>query len=481
MNIAQRTSDSSENISRRSFIGQANCAALGSAAVTSAALNLSLLGRLSGAGLPSVSDGDDYKALVCVFLSGGNDSFNMIAPAEGDGYAEYIATRGSVGLPPSGAPGGLLPLDGTLPLPDGRGLGVHPSLPVLQELYNSGEAAIVANVGTLVEPTTLASFENGVARLPAGLFSHSDQSMQWQSSLPDQRAARTGWGGRMSDLLDELNSVSNVSMNISGAGGNLFQSGVNTTSFDLGVNGSVQLLGGTSPSAIVRREAIDGILAADYQNAFQRAFAARKQQSLIANEEYREAVERAPEINSPFSRGNSLSGQFRNVARTIAARDILGKRRQTFFVELGGFDLHGALGTGHPALLSILNDALSEFRAALLEMGVWNDVTTFTSSDFSRTLGTNGSGTDHAWGGNHFIMGGDVQGGQVYGTYPSLALESEIDTGRGRLIPSTSVDEYVSDLALWMGVSPSSLPLVLPNLSRFHSPATTPAVGYMKS
>lgn len=467
-------------ISRRKFIGQANCATLGSAAVTSAALNLNLLGRLAGAELPGDGAGDDYKALVCVFLSGGNDSFNMVTPSEGEGYTEYATARGSVSLPQSGEENGLLPLKGNLPLPDGRGLGVHPSLPFLQGLYDSDQAAVIANVGTLVEPTTLATFENGVARLPAGLFSHSDQSMQWQTSLPDQRSAATGWGGRMSDLLDELNTVSNVSMNISGAGDNIFQTGVDSTSFALGSNGSIQLLGGSSSSQLARRRGMDGILAAEYQNAFERAFAGRKQKSIQANQEYRDAISLIPEITTQFSANNSLSTQLNNVAQTIAARNILGKRRQTFFVELGGFDLHGNLGTSHPALLTLLNNALSEFQATLIEMGVWNEVTTFTSSDFSRTLSTNGSGTDHAWGGNHFVMGGAVDGGKVYGTYPSLALGSELDTGRGRLIPTTSVDEYVSDLALWMGVSPSSLPLVLPNLSRFHAPATTPAIGYMK-
>ncbi len=480
MKTSQFFSSSMNGISRRDFIGQANCAALGSAALTSAALNLNLLGRISGAELPPENGEDDYKALVCVFLSGGNDSFNMVAPAEGDGYLEYASSRGDLSIPQSGEEGGLLPLDGQLPLPDGRQLGVHPSIPFLQELYNLEQVAIVANVGTLVEPTTLASFANGVARLPEGLFSHSDQMMQWQTSLPDQRSAATGWGGRMSDLLDELNTTTNVSMNVSGSGNNLFQTGVNTTTFALNANGSIQLTGGSSSSQAARRQAIDGILGAEYQNAFERAFARRKQGALRANVEYREAVELAPAIASPFSSNNALSLQLRNVARTISARNLLCKRRQTFFVELGGFDLHAKLGTGHTALLTLLNTALSEFKTALLELEVWDNVTTFTSSDFSRTLGTNGSGADHAWGGNHFVFGGGVDGGKVYGTYPSLALGSEIDTGRGRLIPSTSVDEYVSDLALWMGVSPSSLPLVLPNLSRFHAPATAPAMGYMK-
>jgi uncharacterized protein (DUF1501 family) len=167
------------------------------------------------------------------------------------------------------------------------------------------------------------------------------------------------------------------------------------------------------------------------------------------------------------------------VAKTIAARTPLGKKRQTFFVQMGGFDLHGNIEANHHGLLATVNAAIAEFQAAMVELNLENQVTLFSASDFARTLSSNGSGTDHAWGGNHFVVGGAVNGGQIYGTYPELALNSSLDTGRGRLIPTTSVDEYFAELALWMGVSPSNLPLVLPNLTRFYSPGGAPPLGFL--
>ncbi|MEJ6642528.1 MAG: DUF1501 domain-containing protein [Akkermansiaceae bacterium] len=477
MNRTHKFSRQPEQVTRRQFLDRSNKFVLGSATAASAILNLNLLSQLAGADLPEAED--DYRALVCVHFAGGNDSFNMVAPCEGSGYEEYLESRGGIALPSSGEVDGLLPLDGVLVNGDGRKLGIHPSLPFLQAQYNSGKAAIVANVGTLVEPTTLANLQSGNFRVPLGLFSHSDQSMQWQTSLSDQRSAATGWGGRMADLLAGFNEPSNVSMNVSGAGDNIFQTGINTIAYAFSANGSVELSAWNSPSNAARRQAVEGILNAEYQNAFERAFAVRKKGAIQSNADYREAILVAPTVNSPFTRSNSLSAQLKIVAKTIAARKVLCKQRQTFFVQLDGFDLHGNLGTQHAILLGRVNQALSEFQVALVEMGVMDKVTTFTSSDFGRTLSSNGSGTDHAWGGNHLVFGGAVNGGQVYGTYPELALESSLDTGRGRLIPTTSVDEYVSDLALWMGVSKTNLPLVLPNLSRFHDPDLGPAMGYM--
>ena len=468
-------SNYSQSQSRREFIGQANCAALGSAAVTASLLNLSLLGRVAAADIPST---EDYKALVCVFLSGGNDSFNMVAPGSGDGYQEYLTSRGEVGLPPIGDTSGLLALNGVVSETDDRQLGVHPNLPILRDLYNSGKAAIVANVGTLVQPTSLAAIQQGTASLPNGLFSHSDQAQQWQTSIPDNRKAATGWGGRMADLLRSENAASNVSMNISAHGENIFQTGGTSTPFAIGASGAIELSAWRQNWFRHRRLAVENILDQEYQNVLERALVSKKQKAISANADYVDALAAAPVLNSQFTASNPLSVELKNVARTIAARTQLGVKRQTFFVEMSGFDLHGGLDTQHPLLLDRLQIALSEFFAALDEMCLSEKVTTFTSSDFARTLSTNGSGTDHAWGGNHLVFGGAVNGGKVYGTYPELALESQLDTGRGRLIPTTSVDEYVSDLALWMGVSKTNLPLILPNLSRFHDPNMGPAMGY---
>ena len=218
---------------------------------------------------------------------------------------------------------------------------------------------------------------------------------------------------------------------------------------------------------------------AQYQNAFERAFAKMKRAAVDANASFKTAISAAPVVTSPFTGSNPLAAQLQMVAKTIAARGPLGKKRQTFFVQMSGWDLHGSIESNHPGLLSSVSVAVSQFQTAMVELGLEDQVTLFSASDFARTLSSNGSGTDHAWGGNAFVVGGAVNGGHVYGTYPELALGSALDTGRGRLIPTTSVDEYFAELALWMGVSASNLPLVLPNLTRFHDPLSGPPIGFL--
>lgn len=457
-------------IGRRRFLGEASCAALGSASLLSSILNLKLLGQLAAAEAPATTD---YRALVCVFLAGGNDSFNMLAPVDATGYAQYAAARGLVALPQ----GSFLPLAGTLP--DGRSLGLHESMPGLAGLYGSGKAAFISNVGSLVEPTTLAGYQSGVTKLPLGLFSHSDQQMHWQSSLPDNRAPANGWGGRMADLLDELNGVSEVSMNVSLGGINLFQSGVDTVPFAVGPGGVLEINYWNYNPYLPTKQAVQSIIEEDYNNAFQRAFARMKSKAVDANLAFKTALAAGTPVTSPFAQDNPLATQLQMVAKTIASRTSLQAKRQTFFVQLGGWDLHGSIEANHPLLLSRLNQAVTQFQTAMGELGLEDQVTLFSASDFARTLAPNGSGTDHAWGGNHFVVGGAVNGGHVYGTYPELALGSALDTGRGRLIPTTSVDEYFAELALWMGVSASNLPLVLPNLTRFHDPLSGPPIGFL--
>jgi uncharacterized protein (DUF1501 family) len=459
------------DINRRDFLGRASCAAVGSAAVLSSILQLRLAGSVAAAEGPEAGE-EDYRALVCLFLAGGNDSFNMLAPAAGDAHAQYLASRGAVALKASS----LLPL--SQPLADGRLLGVSAAMPQLHALYESGKAAFVANVGTLVEPTTLAGFQSRADQIPLGLFSHSDQQLQWQSSLPDNRFAATGWGGRMADLLRQMNDNEAVSMNVSVAGINLFQSGESVAALSVGDAGPTELLNWNAASFLARRTAMESMLEAEYQNAFQRTFTAMKRQAVEASASYKSALAATPALQAPFTETNGLARQLRMVARTIAAREPLGKRRQTFFVLMGGWDLHAGMST-HGNLLAAVDRAVSEFQAAMIELGLEDQVTLFSASDFGRTLSPNGDGTDHAWGGNQFVVGGAVNGGKLYGTYPELSLGSSLDAGRGRLIPTTSVDEYFAELALWMGVSQSNLPLVLPNLSRFHDPLAGAPLGFL--
>jgi uncharacterized protein (DUF1501 family) len=416
--------------------------------------------------------GEDYRALVCLFLSGGIDSFNVLVPSGGPEYLEYAGVRGDLALPQNV----LLPI--TPRRSDGRVYGLHPGIVELQTLFEQDRFAIVSNVGTLVEPTTLDQYRRGSVALPLGLFSHSDQSMQWQSSLPDSRAA-VGWAGRMADVIQSGNCNPNISMNISLSGSNVWQSGQVTSHYTITENGSEGLwdYGGPSQEAIVRTEAVDSLLALQYRHLFQKVFAQRMRGAIDANVDFSNAIANLPPLTTQFS-DTSLSRKFRMIAMTIAAREALCMKRQTFFVEIGGWDHHDEVILNQETMLPIVSHALSEFASALVELDVVDQVTTFTASDFGRTLSSNGRGSDHAWGGNHMVMGPAVPGGDIYGTFPDLYAGNSLDTGRGRLIPTTSVDQYFAQLALWFGVPSADLDLVLPNIRRFWTPGSaTPPLG----
>ncbi|MGC6464483.1 MAG: DUF1501 domain-containing protein [Akkermansiaceae bacterium] len=444
---------------RRQFLGEASCASVGSISALSSMFNLRLTGSLAAdEDLPD----EDYKALVCVFLAGGNDSFNMLTPKGGEAYDAYAGARGSLALPAEDL------REFSEALPDGRLLALNKNMPELFELYEEGKAAFVANVGTLVEPTTVAGIQAGTAKLPLGLFSHSDQQLHWQSGLPDTRSPGSGWGGRLADLLTDLNGVSGVSMNISLSGINLFQSSGTTSVFTKSPGSVPGLANWNNPGHLPRRQAIESILDAEYRNVFEKTFVAKSKEAIAAGEEYGTALAAAEPVTSPFSTDNPISMQLRDVVEGISARSGLNKKRQTFFVKAGGWDHHSSLEP-HPAMLVELSQAIGEFQTAIATMGLEDKVTLFSASDFGRTLSPNGEGSDHAWGGNQFVIGGAVNGKSVYGDYPELSLGSALDSGRGRLVPTTSVDQYFAELALWMGVSKSNLPLVLPNIERFYA------------
>ena len=454
-------------MNRRKFLGQASCAAVGTTALVNTLLNMRMFNAVA-------APGEDYRALVCLFLSGGIDSYNLLVPSGTTEYQEYAAVRGDLALPQAD----LLPI---LPATsDGRTYGLHPGVPGLQSLFSQGRLAVVANLGTLVEPTTLAQFRNGSVALPAGLFSHSDQQMSWQTSIPGERSA-IGWAGRMADIINTGNCDPNISMNISLSGSNVWQTGRMTSHYTITENGSTGLwdYGGDTPGAILRTEAIDSLLALEYQHLFEKTFAAKMRGAIDAHLDFSAAIAGLPPLQTVFS-DTHLSRQFRMIALTIAAREALCMKRQTFFVEVGGWDHHDEVILNQAAMLPVISAALSEFQAALVELDVADLVTTFTASDFGRTLSSNGRGSDHAWGGNHLVMGGAVTGGDIYGRFPSLYSGNDLDTGRGRLIPTTSVDEYFAELAMWFGVSSADLPLVLPNLSRFYTAGSGAApVGFL--
>jgi uncharacterized protein (DUF1501 family) len=458
------------NTNRRSFIGELSCASVGSIAALSSALNLKLVGSLSAA---ETLASEDFKALVCVFLAGGNDSFNMLLPQAGEEYAEYAVARRSLALPTTE----ITPLSHTLP--DGRQLGVNSNMPGLISLYEGGKAAFVSNVGTLIERTTVASIQAGTATLPLGLFSHSDQQLHWQTSLPETRLPDSGWAGRLGDYFQYLNGVSGVSMNMSTAGTNIFQSSSGTAVFSKSPGTLPGLANWETGSYLNRRRAIETVLEAEYQNVFERALASKTVAAIAASKEYRDAVATAPEITSPFTMTNPISAQLKDVVQSISAREGLSKKRQTFFVKAPGWDLHSSLDP-HATMLAQLSEAITEFQVAIESMNLSDNVTLFTASDFGRTLSPNGGGSDHAWGGNQIVVGGAVNGKKVYGSYPELALGNPLDSGRGRLVPTLSVDEYFAELALWMGVPKSSLAMILPNVGRFYDTSLPePPLGLM--
>jgi uncharacterized protein (DUF1501 family) len=465
MNIkctTRRETASAAALSRRQFLGQASCAAVSAIPILNTILNLKLAGSVAAAE-PGPSE---YRALVCVFLNGGNDSFNMLVPRGGAAYAEYAAIRQDLALPQ----GDLLPIN---PVVDpGVQLGVHPGMPEIQQLFEDGHAAFVANVGTLVEPITKAQYLNGSVPLPLGLFSHSDQIEQWQTSLPDTRSA-VGWAGRMADLLHAINGNDKVSMNISLAGSNVWQSGLSVFEYAITPNGAVGLQGYQPQwqqwQDVIqsRSAAVDSQLGVHYQNLFAQTFATSKRDAMEAYEVFAGATsaDLPPGVTFPST---NLALSLRMIAKTIAGRNALGMTRQTFFVNFGGWDHHDEVLNNQAAMLPVVSQAIGAFYAALESLGVQNQVTLFTASDFGRTLTSNGRGSDHAWGGNHLVVGGGVNGRRIWGQYPSLYDNNPLDVGRGRLIPTTSADAYFAELARWLGVSPGSLPLVLPNIERFY-------------
>ena len=442
---------------RRTFIRQAACAALTTTGILNTIFDLR---KLSAVTLPA---GTDFKALVCLFLYGGNDANNVIVPHDASGYAAYAAARGLLAIPQES----LLPL--TLQNGDGRDFGFHPSLPELQTLFNQGHLGLVSNVGTLVGPITRAEYLSGGAAVPPQLFSHADQSVQWQTSVPDE-PSRTGWGGRVADLLHSLNGNSQISLSISIAGTNTFEVGNQVLPYNVSPNGSIGLSGfDGSANANVRLQAFRDLLALPHNNLFEKAYSDTVSRAIAANDLLTSALAGLPPLQTVFPT-TSLASQLNMVAKLIAARTNLGMRRQIFFCSVGGYDTHGDQLTGQANLLVELSQALNAFYSATGELGVAQDVTTFTASDFGRTFPTNGSGSDHGWGSHQLVLGGAVQGGRLFGTFPTLEVNGPDDTGQGRWIPTTSVDEFSATLAMWFGVSPSDLPTVLPNIGRFAHP-----------
>ena len=499
--------------SRRDFIRRAACAAVGTVALNATLRDLRLMNAaVAQSNIPT----GDYKALVCIFLAGGNDSNNLVIPTIQSEWNNYSAIRTSVlALPISGGPYNVLPINPLIS--DGHSYGLHPSCVELAGMFNgsgstTGKLALLFNAGTLVYPLTRAQYQSGVLAKPPQLFSHADQVTQWQTSIPDQPPL-TGWGGRVADLLTPVQPNAKISMSVTLNGANTFEIGSSSSQYAVSTSGAVSLSGVTSS----RLTALTNILGVPYANLQAQAYANVAAHSINTTGLLNAAILNTADpsgsqqfwttpfpgsspfqVTTPTTVGNGtltkfnsgLGPQLKMIARLIEAghRSVanggFGMLRQIFFCSVGGYDLHTGQTSGstpstvvtgaHANLLAELSQGLNAFQAAMDQIGTMNSdpsfsqrVTAFTASDFGRTFPSNGLGSDHGWGSHHLIAGGAVKGQQTYGKFPTLTINGPDDTSTGRWIPTTATDQYFATLASWFGVDSGNLTTIFPNIGRF--------------
>jgi len=471
-------------VNRREFLRKSICAALGGAGLYSALGNLRLIGAAAAAQRPTGFS--DYKALVCVFMYGGNDSFNTIVPMSGQDLTDYLGARSDLAIT-SG-------LHALTPTAGPGNYGLHPGLTEIASLFNSGKAAVVANVGSLLYPITQQEYEDGTVPTPSQLFSHDDQTNQWQTSRPDDPNAN-GWGGRIADLLHTANTGA-VPMSITLSGQNRFQRGAVVNQFSVDSWGAscaatgdpdcgpfqvttMSYLGDGPESWLINWDdsnvvandvaAYNALIASGTQaHVLERAYADAATHT-IANSTLINGALGGTTLTTTFP-DTDIGNQLAAVAMLIKVRAALGMSRQIYFVAVGNYDTHGTQLTDQNDNLTQLSQGIDAFYRETLAQGIANNVTTFTASDFGRSLAVNGDGTDHGWGGHHFVVGGAVNGKRIYGTMPSLKADNNPDdTGYGQIIPTTAVDQYAATLASWFGVDASSVNDIFPNIGRFAS------------
>lgn len=469
---------------RRAFLRRSTQLGLAGTALPFA-LNLAAMGEAAA------FTATDYKALVCVFLYGGNDYANTVITYDDDSYNKYATIRGGSGQSGGGIAIAKADLTATLLNPTtalaaGRQYALHPAMTGLAGLFNAGKAAVQLNVGPLVVPLTRAQYSGSnraLYPLPPKLFSHNDQQSVWQSSSPE--GSTVGWGGNLGDLALSSNGNSLFTC-ISVTGNAVFLSGDSALSYQVSTGGAIAING--VKSNVYGSSAVRGALTALIQQTSPQ----------VLENEYNRVTTRAVTAESQITSGlagvtlatafptsNSLADQLKMVARLIGARSTLGSKRQVFMVSLGGFDLHDNLSAQQPTLMRRVSEAMSAFYDATVELGVANQVTAFTASDFGRTLSSNGDGSDHGWGSHHLMVGGAVKGKAFYGKAPPVSVTNTADAndqwhvGQGRLLPSTSVDQYAATLAKWFGVSNTELAGVLPNLSHFGGADYPIDLGFM--
>ncbi len=420
-----------------------------------------------------------YKALVCMFFHGGQDGHDLVLPYDQASYDRYAEIRSSMinSYPnASRARSNLLPLNpvnaGQL---GGRQYALPAELAPIKSLFDSGNAAILSNVGPLIEPATRTQIENSSVILPERLYSHNDQQSTWMSSAP--QGAQAGWGGGFADQVLAANANNSPEFTaISVSGNSVFLTGNQALQYQAGLDGAAViggledggLLGAGANSSLAQTLIVEHFrtVGARRANLFQQDYVDGNNRALDSNALYNSSLANSTPLQTVFP-GSRVGQEIEAIANTINIRNELGMRRQVFFVGYGGFDSHSNQANNLPNRQNNYAEAIAAFYSAMQEMGIANDVTLFTASDFGRTLVINGDGTDHGWGSNHLIIGGAVNGNAIYGTMPPYDLGHEQDDGGGRLIPTTSVEQYAATLGSWFGLDAGELAASLPNLSNF--------------
>lgn len=445
--------------SRRAFLKRT--AALGAAGAAAPFVT-----SLAAIGEAAAATASDYKALVCVFMFGGNDYANTLTPYDQASYNLYQAARQNLAHARTAlAPTLLVP---STALAGGRQYALAPTMAPLLPIFDAGRMAAVLNVGTLVQPTTKAQYTANSVRLPPKLFSHNDQQSYWQASSPE--GAISGWGGRIGDLLQSGNGTSTLTC-INASGNAVFLTGRTAIQYSVSSNGPIALLnnGSTVYGSTMAASTLRSLMTGNNANLMANEHARISKRALDTFAQVNTALGGAPVGNFPlFPTGNSLADQLRIVARLISVSQELGAKRQVFFVSLGGFDMHDSLATQHPTQIGLVASAIRAFYDTTVALGVADRVTTFTASDFGRTLQSNDDGSDHGWGSMHFVTGGAVNGRRFFGTPPAIGNNTPDDVGQGRLLPTIAVDQYASTLANWFGVSATDMPTVLPNIGNYN-------------
>jgi uncharacterized protein (DUF1501 family) len=431
----------------------------------------------------------DYRALVCVYLQGGNDGHGTVIATDPSSFAAFTQAR-------SGAPGLAYPMSELLPITprtqqSGRTFALNPNLGGVQNLFNAGRAGIVANTGTLITPATKSQVKANSVPLPSSLFSHFDQTAAWQAIASNLGSGeRVGWGGAVADAVEAMNMNSNAMFTcISTSGNALFLAGQSSFQLNVTSAGPVPIYGLTQPPFGLSSAAnpLNSILTADETNLFAKEYEVVLKRSMQAQTTLAGAMAAAgpggvanpPQYLDPMTNklaNNPLASSLQTVARIIAGRASLGVSRQIFYVQLGSFDTHDGQAQTHAKLLTQLGAAFEYFDNVMVTMGLSNNVTSFTISDFGRTLTCNSDGTDHGWGSHHFVVGGAVQGQDMYGQYPVVGVDQTNDVGAGRLIPTTSVEQYAGTLCRWFGLSDGQIRAVFPNFGNFGS---SPYLGFL--